>query len=139
MTISIDYISFDTNYIWIIKDGQDCVVVDPGQAAPVQTYLETHDLRLRAILCTHYHSDHIGGLEDLNQPALPIYGPAYEPIHLVNRPVKEGDQLHFFDEDIFVSDENVIWFTEEKIDVIKDIHDYLDKREEIGKRYNFIR
>ncbi len=43
-----------------------------------------------------------------------------------------GDE-DMFDEDIFLDEQNIIWFTEEKIEAIYNIHNYLDKRDEIGK------
>ncbi len=54
------------NYIWIVADAAgDAVLVDPGEAAPVLAVLEAERLHLRAILLTHHHPDHTGGVEDL--------------------------------------------------------------------------
>ena len=55
------------NYIWTIHDQQFAVVVDPGEATPVHSYLNTHKLKLTAILCTHHHHDHTGGISELVQ------------------------------------------------------------------------
>ncbi|MEY8877539.1 MAG: MBL fold metallo-hydrolase, partial [Leptothrix sp. (in: b-proteobacteria)] len=53
--------AFDDNYIWMIHDGQQAVVVDPGDAAPVLAALEQTSLTLAGILVTHHHGDHVGG------------------------------------------------------------------------------
>ena len=48
------------NYIWLVRDGSNAVVVDPGDAAPVLAYLEREALQLAGILITHHHADHVG-------------------------------------------------------------------------------
>jgi hydroxyacylglutathione hydrolase len=56
-------------------------LVDPGDAAPVLAYCSAHGLTPSAILCTHHHRDHVGGIEELlAHCAMPVYGPATEPI-----------------------------------------------------------
>lgn len=57
--------AFSDNYIWLLREGARAVVVDPGDAAPVRTCLEREGLRLAAILVTHHHGDHVGGIEAL--------------------------------------------------------------------------
>ncbi len=57
--------AFEDNYIWLISDGQDAIVVDPGDAAPVEAYLTKRGWRLTAILLTHHHHDHVGGVAKL--------------------------------------------------------------------------
>ncbi|MBT4950252.1 MAG: MMPL family transporter [Pelagibacteraceae bacterium] len=39
----------------------------------------------------------------------------------------------FFDDDVFIDEDNNNWFSDEKLQLIYDIHEYLDTREEIGK------
>ncbi|MFY7696675.1 MAG: hydroxyacylglutathione hydrolase, partial [Cyanobium sp.] len=46
------------NYVFVLHNGRQAVVVDPAVAKPVQAWLETHQLELVAILHTHHHSDH---------------------------------------------------------------------------------
>jgi hydroxyacylglutathione hydrolase len=49
------------NYIFVLHDGKEAVVVDPAVGEPVVAWLRERSLTLRAILHTHHHSDHIGG------------------------------------------------------------------------------
>lgn len=58
---------FTDNYIWLVHNQQNAIVVDPGLAAPVQQYLKRHNLTLQAVLVTHCHYDHIGGITELCQ------------------------------------------------------------------------
>lgn len=53
------------NYIWCFTNGADAVVVDPGEAAPVQRWLADGGYRLRDILLTHHHPDHQAGVSAL--------------------------------------------------------------------------
>ena len=80
------------NYIWIMHDRQHAVVVDPGDAAPVRSYLTAHKLKLTAILCTHHHHDHTGGISELVQVYnVPVYGPQHENIPCISHRLGEGD------------------------------------------------
>jgi hydroxyacylglutathione hydrolase len=87
--------AFKDNYIWTLRQGRSAVVVDPGDAAPVLRYLEAESLELRAILATHHHPDHVGGVPELvaKFPQIAVYGPADEPIASVTHPVRDGDQI----------------------------------------------
>jgi len=71
--------AFTDNYIWLLHDGAKALVVDPGAAAPVLDALSHLELTLQAILLTHHHSDHIGGVSALRQTTgAVVYGPARE-------------------------------------------------------------
>ena len=84
--------AFNDNYIWLIHDGCHAAVVDPGDAAPVIAALDTLALKLSAILLTHHHADHVGGVQILLQHAnVPVFGPAHEIIADVTKLLKEGD------------------------------------------------
>lgn len=77
--------ALDSNYIWSVNHAayDTCLIVDPGDAAPVINYLERAERLLGAILITHRHQDHIGGLSALRDayPGVPIYGPDHENIN----------------------------------------------------------
>jgi len=85
--------AFADNYIWVLQQGTGALAVDPGDAAPLITFLEHGGLALQGILITHHHADHCGGLAELLQrwPQAKVYGPA--GISGVNQPVAEGEQV----------------------------------------------
>jgi hydroxyacylglutathione hydrolase len=87
--------AFRDNYIWLIRLGNRAAVVDPGDAAPVFAYMENEKLTLDAILVTHHHDDHIGGIPALLDafPGLPIYAPRQENYAFPHTPVGEGDEV----------------------------------------------
>jgi hydroxyacylglutathione hydrolase len=86
--------AFKDNYVWTLRDQRHAAVVDPGEAAPVLDYLAREDLRLVAILATHHHPDHVGGIAELVQKArVPVFGPRNEPIPTLTQPVSEGDRI----------------------------------------------
>ncbi len=71
--------AFSDNYIWMLHDGSQAVVVDPGDAQPVTAALQQHGLQLAAILVTHHHPDHTGGVDTLRDATgAAVYGPARE-------------------------------------------------------------
>jgi len=84
--------AFNDNYLWLIHDGQHAAVVDPGDAAPILAALKANQLTLTAILATHHHADHVGGVATLLESFdVPVYGPAHDRIAHVTVPLKEGD------------------------------------------------
>lgn len=86
--------AFNDNYLWLIHDGTHAAVVDPGDAKPVLAALKQHGLRLTAILLTHHHADHIGGVPELLQHyPVPVFGPRNETIAAVTRPLGEGQHV----------------------------------------------
>lgn len=84
--------AFSDNYIWTLSRDRQCLVVDPGESAPVEAWLAETGLALNTILITHHHFDHTGGLADLLQNHNPVvYGPASEKIDHLNHRLAEGD------------------------------------------------
>lgn len=91
--------AFNDNYIWAIADpkGPRIAVVDPGDAAPVRHYLEQRGLSLAAILVTHHHADHTGGVNELAREfEVPVYGPAKSPFGGIDRPLADGESVELF-------------------------------------------
>ena len=89
--------AFDDNYIWLLtRPGhRGCAVVDPGDVDPVIERLAAEGLTLDAILITHKHGDHVGGVRGLKAvwPDAVVYGPAGEPIATLERRLAEGDRV----------------------------------------------
>jgi hydroxyacylglutathione hydrolase len=82
------------NYVWTLRDARHAAVVDPGEARPVLEYLERERLELCAILATHHHPDHVGGIPELlAHRRVPVHGPKGEPIATLTHPVAEGDTV----------------------------------------------
>lgn len=89
--------AFRDNYIWMIDNRTHAVVIDPGDAAPVFAALKKRSLKLSAILLTHRHEDHIGGVAKLlEKTGVPVYGPRLDAIESVTHPVQEGDTVTLF-------------------------------------------
>ncbi|WP_439821187.1 hydroxyacylglutathione hydrolase [Pseudomonas sp. HLG18] len=89
--------AFTDNYIWLLQDHatQRCAVVDPGDAAPVQAWLDVHPgWVLSDILITHHHHDHVGGVEALKKATgATVYGPASESIPGRDVALKDNDKV----------------------------------------------
>jgi hydroxyacylglutathione hydrolase len=90
--------AFTDNYIWMLHDGVQALVVDPGEAAPVVSTLKRLGLTLAGILVTHHHGDHVGGVDAL-RPLLPdggrhtVHAPAHEVTPTPHVQHVEGDRV----------------------------------------------
>jgi hydroxyacylglutathione hydrolase len=88
--------AFQDNYIWLIRGGKDpraAAVVDPGDAAPVQAALAAQGLRLAAILATHHHADHVGGVRELvAATGATVFGPSRERMPVAVTRLAAGDR-----------------------------------------------
>ncbi len=76
--------AFRDNYIWMIHgvgEPRRVAVVDPGDAGPVLAALAAGGLHLEAILATHHHADHVGGIAGLvAATGAAVFGPAHDPM-----------------------------------------------------------
>ncbi len=94
------------NVIWLWKNSNSAVVIDPALSQPVIEYLKAHNLNLEAILQTHHHSDHIGGTRDLIKewPNVKVIASAKEKdrIPFQNLSVRDGDKVRLLDKDVQV-------------------------------------
>ncbi|MDP5071268.1 MAG: hydroxyacylglutathione hydrolase [Congregibacter sp.] len=87
--------AFTDNYIWLLKNSDGtALVVDPGDAVPVEQALKKYRFKLSGILITHHHFDHVGGLKALKQQHdCPVYGPANPAIEGIDQVLAAGDEL----------------------------------------------
>ncbi len=87
--------AFADNYIWcLVGDDGAAVVVDPGDAAPVLAAADD-GLRPQAILLTHHHDDHIGGVAALQArfPDIRVIAPHESRIPLATERVADGEHV----------------------------------------------
>ena len=97
--------AFSDNYLWLWQQDTQAVVVDPGDAAPVLQTLAQEKLALAAILVTHHHADHVGGVTQLHQATgAQVYGPAREAVPSPFTPVLSGDSLQLLGQTVQVID-----------------------------------
>jgi hydroxyacylglutathione hydrolase len=97
--------AFSDNYLWLWQQGQMAVVVDPGDAAPVLQALAQGGLKLAAILVTHHHADHVGGVRELHlATGAQVFGPAREDVPTPFTPVMQGDALELLGQTLQVLD-----------------------------------
>jgi hydroxyacylglutathione hydrolase len=89
--------AFKDNYIWLLNEGNNAWVVDPGDAKPVMQVLAENNWNLTGILLTHHHLDHSGGIRSLLNYAnnIPVFASHNSEHDYVTDPVKEGDTVPF--------------------------------------------
>lgn len=88
--------AFNDNYLWLFHAdaSTSACIVDPGDARPVLKALDAHGLDLEAILITHHHADHIGGVNELlKAKQVPVYGPKSSKIPQVTNVLEQGDRI----------------------------------------------
>ena len=92
--------AFNDNYIWLLiqSDNKHAAIVDPGEARPVLDKLKSANLIPAAILITHHHADHTGGVKEiLRYFDIPVYGPRNEKIPGRTHDLAEGDSVDLKD------------------------------------------
>lgn len=86
-----------SNYVWLVvlPESKQCLVIDPTDYETVHLALQQHQLQPTAILVTHHHPDHVGGIETLcnEYGGLAVYAPASEQIEHTTHPVQQDDLL----------------------------------------------
>ena len=57
------------NYSYLIIDDTNnfACVIDPSESEPIINFLENKNIKLKYILNTHHHYDHIGGNQELKK------------------------------------------------------------------------
>jgi len=93
------------NYIWTLNDDAGrCLIVDPGEAGPVLRVMEKNQWQPVAILLTHHHQDHVGGVAELVSrfPYLEVYGPEETRSKGAKTIVGEGDTLSVLGQDFTI-------------------------------------
>ncbi|UYA61543.1 Hydroxyacylglutathione hydrolase [Pectobacterium sp. F1-1] len=93
------------NYIWLLSNKENrCVIVDPGEAPPVLKALDQHALFPEAILLTHHHNDHVGGVSELlkHYPNLPVFGPKETAKCGATSLVEEGNSVSLLNSEFSV-------------------------------------
>lgn len=94
--------ALNDNYIWILSDNhQQCIIVDPSEAEPVLELLAQKKLTPLAILLTHHHNDHTGGVKDILKSFanLAVFGPQETLVKGATELVNEGDRIKIGDFD----------------------------------------
>ncbi len=95
--------AFRDNYIWLLERDGHAVVVDPGDAGPVIGLLEQRNRKLDAIVVTHHHADHVGGVVELARRfGAPVYGPANSPFPGIDQRLREDQRICLLGEDFSV-------------------------------------
>ena len=86
--------AFNDNYIWLVTTNEGSIVIDPGEADQTVNFLKENGLALEAILITHHHFDHTGGIEDmLLFKDVEVYGPVNN-ISSINKQLMNGNLIN---------------------------------------------
>jgi len=76
--------AFSDNYIWLLTTNEGSIVIDPGESHNLLKILKENNFNLKAILITHHHYDHTGGINEiLSEKSIDVYGP-YNNIDSIN-------------------------------------------------------
>ena len=87
--------AFTDNYIWLVTTNEGSIVIDPGESLKTINFLEDNQLNLKAILITHHHFDHTGGIDEiLSYSPVDVFGPFNNSIKNINEKLKDGDIIN---------------------------------------------
>ena len=68
------------NFVYLVCRDGEAILIDAGEAKPIFRALDEKDLRLRKLLITHTHHDHIGGCRVIqDRLGVQSTSPAVEP------------------------------------------------------------
>lgn len=117
--------AFNDNYIWAICNAETgaVIIVDPGDAKPVEEFLVQRRYSLVGILLTHHHMDHIGGVKTLlKQYDIPVYGFKDSKIPYISNRVVQNEIFSLMGLDISVIEvpghtlDHIAYFIEDGLD-----------------------
>lgn len=96
--------AFEDNYIYLYQYDQcNVFAIDPGDSAPVLKVLNKNNLRLTAILATHHHWDHTGGIAELKKKTgCKVIGGDKQRIPGIDNLVEDGQILEIGEKKIQV-------------------------------------
>lgn len=84
----------EDNFTYLLCQDGACVSIDPGDFKPVESFIKEKELTLEAVLITHFHSDHIGGVKELKDThEVAVLGPKHEMLSMVDQHVEDEDEL----------------------------------------------
>ena len=86
--------AFTDNYIWLVTTNEGSIVIDPGESSNIINLMHKNQLDLKAILVTHHHFDHTGGIEEIiSHCPVDVFGP-FNNIQTIRKKLKDGDRLN---------------------------------------------
>lgn len=89
------------NYIFILRSkiNNEAIIVDPSIAEPILDYANNHQLKIKYIINTHHHNDHIGGNNQIKLATnCKIIAPIYDRSRIkADLYVKDSDVISLLD------------------------------------------
>ena len=120
----------------MLHDARHALVVDPGDAQPVLEALQQLGLQLEAILVTHHHPDHIGGVDALrNATGARVFGPRREAIPEPLSRLADGDQFQSLGLTFHVID-GYDWHIPKECESFSKVHSHPQRRLQTGAASN---
>lgn len=82
------------NYAVLVKAGEEVVLVDAPEAAPIRAALSREGWTLTSVLVTHHHADHVQAIEEVRGEAT-VIGPQAEADRIVglDRTLADGEEI----------------------------------------------